>query len=65
MITAQEVREKAKELNKIQEQEQLLKEENQLIEIERDIMAAIKEDANTTSILVQYLSSNNKSSLKD
>lgn len=59
MITAQEVREKAKEFAKIQEQEQLKIEEEQLEKIEKQILEAIESDAETTTLIVDCLCYNN------
>ena len=59
MITAQEVREKAKEFAKIQEQEQLKREEEQLEEIQKKILEAIENDAEITTLIIDCLYHNN------
>ena len=59
MITAEGVREKAKGFTKIQEQEQLKREEEQLEKIEKDIMETIENDAEITTLIVDCLYRNN------
>lgn len=65
MISAQEVREKAKGFTKIQEQEQLKREEEQLEKIEKDIMETIENDAEITTLIVDCLCRNNLVKLKE
>lgn len=65
MITAQEVREKAKEFAKIQEQEQLKIEEEQLEKIEKQILEAIENDAEITTLIVDCLYRNNLIKLEE
>ena len=65
MITAQEVREKAKEFTQIQEQEQLKKEEEQLEKIEKDIMETIESNNIITTLKVDCLYKNNMAKLKE
>ena len=65
MITAQEVREKAKEFAKIQEQEQLKIEEEQLEKIEKQILEAIENNNITTTLKVDCLYKNNMAKLKE
>ena len=59
MITAQEVREKAKEFAKIQEQKQLKLEEEQLKKIQKEILETIESDAEITTLIVADLYQNN------
>ena len=65
MITAQEVREKAKEFAKIQEQEQLKIEEEQLEKIEKQILEAIESNNIITTLKVDCLYKNNMAKLKE
>ena len=65
MITAQEVREKAKGFTKIQEQEQLKREEEQLEEIQKKILEAIENDAEITTLIVDCLYQNNLVKLEE
>ena len=65
MITAQEVREKAKEFTKIQEQEQLKKEEEQLEKIQKEILETIESDAEITTLIVVDLYQNNLEKLEE
>ena len=65
MITAEGVREKAKGFTKIQEQEQLKREEEQLEKIEKDIMETIENDAEITTLIVDCLYRNNLVKLKE
>ena len=65
MITAQEVREKAKEFAKIQEQEQLKIEEEQLEKIEKQILEAIESNNIITTLKVNCLYKNNMAKLKE
>ena len=65
MITAQEVREKAKEFTQIQEQEKLKKEEEQLEKIEKQILEAIESNNIITTLKVDCLYKNNMAKLKE
>ena len=65
MITAQEVREKAKEFAKIQEQEQLKIEDEQLEKIEKQILEAIESNNIITTLKVDCLYKNNMAKLKE
>ena len=65
MITAQEVREKAKEFAKIQEQEQLKREEEQLEKIEKEILETIENDTEITTLIVVDLYQNNLVKLEE
>ena len=65
MITAQEVREKAKGFTKIQEQEQLKREEEQLEKIEKEILETIENDTEITTLIVVDLYQNNLKKLEE